>query len=684
MQNKYRVQASGTSVLAVAIAAYCGTGFAQEAAAPEGRLEEIVVTARQRAENLNEVPDSITAFTADAIEQRGIESIEDALSFVPAVSFVNAQDAGLSSISIRGIGQVRNGEPPVAIVIDGVQLSSADQIKQALVDVERIEVLKGPQGALYGRNAIGGAIVIETQRPSRELTGRATLTAGNGNERTLEAVLSGPIVADAAGFRLVGGYSDFDGVIDNATLDRKVDFYESRYLRGKVLVDTGGPWTVDLTGSWSDFDGGASWYIPLPNGQPNNTSLPVVADELGTSTRELRDFSAKIDVDLNGMQLRSVTAASNVEVSLFEDLDWTAQPMLAATQDRKVDSWSQELRLTSGSKQRVRWVGGLYYLEADRDIDTVVLIPPRPYFSSPAVRSTESSEASAAFGQLNIDLNEALELTLATRYDRDRRTLTDRLAGGERSSSFDAWQPKISLAYRLDDATLYATAARGFRSGGFNPPNTIFAPIYDAERTTSYELGAKSTWLDGRLQANTAVFLTQYDDQQQFVLSGATQGIVNVRESEIRGVELELRAKPTRSLEFAVALSAMNSEIKDYDGSATFVGNDVPLTYGWSSNVSAQYSFDVGPAAVSLWGGYEHRANLYWHIDNADKQDPVDLVNARITADLGSWRAALWATNLLDKEYTEEFFANEFLGLFNDIRYPGTPRRYGLSLTYRF
>jgi iron complex outermembrane recepter protein len=684
MDDTSSVSSMGKGLVAAALAAYCGAGAAQDVAPSSSALEEVVVTARQRAEKLSEVPDSITAFTAEAIEQRGIESIEDALSFVPSVSFVNAQDAGLSGISIRGIGQVRNGEPPVAIVIDGVQLSSPDQIKQALTDVERIEVLKGPQGALYGRNAIGGAIVIETKRPSDHLSGRATLTAGNGNERTAEGVLSGPIAGDVAGFRLVAGYTDFDGVIDNVTLDRKVDFHESRYMRGKLLVDTGGPWSLDLTSSWSDFDGGASWYIPLPDGRPNDTSIPVEADELGRSTRELRDISAKVDVDLGGVQLRSVTAASKVEVSLFEDLDWTAQPLLAANQDREVTSWSQELRLTSGSDQRVRWVGGVYYLDADRDIDTTVLIPPRPFVASPAVRSTESSQASAAFGQANIDLSDALELTLALRYDRDRRTLTDRLAGGERSNTFDAWQPKVSLAYRLDDATLYATAARGFRSGGFNAPNTIFAPIYDAEIATSYELGSKTTWLDGRLQADAAVFLTRYDDQQQFILSGATQGIVNVKESEIRGVELELRAKPTRNFELAVALSTMDSEIKNFDGSRTFVGNEVPLTYGWSSNVSAQYSFDVGRALVSLWAGYERRADQYWHIDNADKQEVVDLTSARITADLGSWRATLWAQNLLDKKYTEEFFANEFLGLFSDIRYPGTPRRYGLSVTYQF
>ncbi len=682
MCDSRKVKTHG-KLLVAAMAAYCGTGTAQEVT-PFAALEEVVVTARQRAENLSEVPDSITAFTAEAIERRGIESIEDALSFVPSVSFVNAQDAGLSSISIRGIGQVRNGEPPVAIVIDGVQLSSADQIKQVLTDVERIEVLKGPQGALYGRNAIGGAIVIETKKPSNDLGGRVTLTAGNGNERTVEGVLSGPIVADAAGFRLVAGYSDFDGVIDNVTLNRKVDFHESKYARGKLLVDTGGPWSLDVTGSWSDFDGGASWYIPVPDGQPNNTSIPVQADELGHSARELKDISAKLDVDVGGMSLRSVTAASKVEVSLFEDLDWMPQSLLAAAQDRKVDSWSQELRLTSASEQRVRWVGGLYYLETDRDTDTTLLIPPRPFLTVPAVRSTESSEAAAAFGQLNIDITDPLELTLALRYDREQRTLTDRLAGGERDTTFDAWQPKVSLAYKLTDVTFYGTAARGFRSGGFNAPNTIFQPIYDSELTTSYELGTKSSWLGGRLHADAAVFLTRYDDQQQFVLSGATQGIVNVDESEIRGVELELRARPTASLELAASFSVMDSEIKKYNGAAAIAGNEVPLTYGWSSNLSAQYTFDVGPAEVSLWGGYERRSDLYWHIDNADRQEAVNLANARLTVALSSWRATLWAQNLFDEKYTEEFFANEYLGGFSDIRYPGTPRRYGVSLTYQF
>jgi iron complex outermembrane receptor protein len=333
----------------------------------------------------------------------------------------------------------------------------------------------------------------------------------------------------------------------------------------------------------------------------------------------------------------------------------------------------------------------VYYLDADHMVDTVLLLGPTPYTPLPVVRSTETSKAAAGFGQTNIDLSDRMELTLALRYDQDRRTLTDRLtAAPDRSHTFNAWQPKVSLSYRLahgpaSDSMVYATAARGFRSGGFNAPNTMFQPIYNSELTTSYELGVKSSWLEDRLQANAAVFYTNYDNQQVFVLaSGAVQGIVNVAKTRLDGAELELRAKPTAHLELDAAISRIDSRIQNFNGTSTFVGNKVPLTYGWSSNLSAQYTFQAGPAVISLWGGYERRTDNYWHIDNADKQAPVDLVKARIAVDVGSWRTTLWAQNLLNKAYTEEFFAKEYAGTFNDIRYPGNPRLYGVSLLYRF
>jgi iron complex outermembrane recepter protein len=383
--------------------------------------------------------------------------------------------------------------------------------------------------------------------------------------------------------------------------------------------------------------------------------------------------------------LSSVTSVSRVDVSLYEDLDWFAAPFLIVFQDRAGKSWSQEVRYTSGSSQPTRWVAGAFYQDTDQDIDSILGLGPTPYTTFPVARPTNKSRAAAAFGQINQDLTEAIELTMALRYDRDDREQQDRLGGGpNRKKAFDAWQPKVSLAYKFRDSMLYTTIARGFRSGGFNPPAGGFDAVYAAEKTTSFEVGAKSSWLDGRVQVNGAGFLTKFDDQQQFVLNGPNQGIVNIRKTEIRGIELELRSRPVADLELSAGVSLLDSKIKDFDGTALYHGNHVPLAYGFSSVLSAQYGIDLFGGRGSLRVDYTRRADNYWHIDNADKQSATDLVNASLNWERGPFRAQIWSRNTFDKKYTEEFFANEFLGLFGDIRYPGSPRRYGLSLSYSF
>ena len=685
-----------TALTISGVAAARGTEKPRAAKEPDPpHLAEIVVTARGWRENLQHVPDSVSVFTQRVLEERGIRSIQDAVSYVPSVSFVNSQDAGLSNITVRGIGQVRNGEPPVAVVVDGVELSSPDEIKQVLDDVARIEVLKGPQGALYGRNALGGAIVIDTAKPSDDYTARVQAGAGNGAYRQTSGMVSGPLVPQLAAFRLTAGYSDFGGLIENVTLHQKVDFDTSKYARARLLLgkslSDGGPWSLDIIGSWSKFEGGASYYIPLPDGEPNNTSIPVQAGQLGRSGRLLKDISARLDLAVGRLDLRSITAGSRVDVSLLESIDWTPDTFLGATQSRRAGSWSEDLRLISPTNQRIRWVAGVYYLDVDRVTDTTLLLGPVPYTPVPVVGTDELSKASAAFGQVDIDLTHRVSLTLADRYDRDQRTLENHLTGGpDRPHTFDAWQPKVSLSYRLPetlahDAMVYATAAKGFRSGGFNAPNTVFPPIYQSEVVTSYEVGEKSSWLHGRLQANGAVFLERDDNRQIFILAaGAQQGIINARRTRVDGAELQLRAEPAQGLEIDLSLSRLDSRILDFNGTSLYVGNKVPLTYGWSSALSTQYSFLVGPATMTLWAGYERRADNFWHIDNADRQAPVDLVNMRLAAEFGSWTATLWSKNLLDKAYTEEFFAKEYAGTANDIRYPGEPRTYGLTLTYRF
>ena len=206
---------------------------AEESELQESEMEVIEVTSRQRKENIQEVPMAITVFGEQDIEDLGIERAADFISLTPNMTMVEAQNAGTSFITIRGLTQVRNGESPVAISVDGVLQISPNQFNQDLYDIAQIEILKGPQGALYGRNAIGGAINITTKAPTDELTGYAELDLGNGGLKALSGAISGPMT-DTLNYRITASYKDFDGLIDNVYLNEKVDFQQDKNIRGRL------------------------------------------------------------------------------------------------------------------------------------------------------------------------------------------------------------------------------------------------------------------------------------------------------------------------------------------------------------------------------------------------------------------------------------------------------------------
>lgn len=672
--------------------------WSQSAGTPaiDGRDAELVVTARKRAENVQKIPDSVAVLSARDIEEAGIRDVSAATSLIPNLSLVDSQDAGTVSISIRGIGQVRNGEAPVAIVVDGVQLNAADMIKQSLFDLERIEVLKGPQGALYGRNAIGGAINITTKAPSNDFHGGLTGEYANGNDRRIIGSVSGPIVPDRLLFRVAGDYRKVDGLFHNVTLDRKVDFRRDLNLRGRLMFTPTDQLTIDLRGSYGNLDGGASWYIALPDNSPNDTRTPIAGDFLGYSGRDFDEQSLKIDYAFGGATFTSITARSKTDLDFIEDLEWLPASILGAKQRRQLESFTQEFRLTSDSAQRLRWTVGGFYLDGAKKIDTVILIspdpnasrlPPEAYAQAPVSRTTEKMETIAAYGQLNYDLTDALELTLALRYDHDRRRLENRLETlADRKTSFDEWQPKLSLKYDIDaDTMVYGTIARGFRSGGFNPPTDVFPAVYRPETADSIEIGSKNSFFGRALTLNLAGFYTRYKNQQVFVLNVADQGVVNIAKTDILGLEAEAVLRPAEGLELFASLGLIDSKIKNFNGTALYRGNKVPLTYGWSYNLGAQYRHALSDTA-SLTGriDYSGKGNNYWHIDNVDKQDDVHLVNARLTLDMGRYTVAAFVENLFDVAYTEEFFAKTFSAGLTDIRYPGTPRRYGVTASLKF
>jgi iron complex outermembrane receptor protein len=432
-------------------------GPATVLAAEVAAIEEIVVTARRRDEALSDIPASINAFSAEEIRFAGIETPHDFIALTPNVTLVQTQNAGNSFINIRGISQARNSEMSAAVLVDGVLMTNPAQFNQQLFDIEQIEVLRGPQGALYGRNAIGGAITIRTKDPTDEFEGVIELGGESGPGYKVRGSVSGPIT-DTLKFRLSGSYFDTDGNIDNEFLDEEADPYEDRSARLKLLWDPTDSFSADLRFYGSELETQALYFNIAA--EADDTSLDVRVNNPGVNERDMYGFSLKLDLDTDVGTFTSITAYDDLEELLTGDqfnfvprpesfinndpfgaflrfLTGDAATDLSQNQYLEVDAWSQELRFTSPADRALRWIVGGYFIATDRFISTgnqidrgngvfPVYKKPRPsIFVDPTDPSPQlgllvdeqDNFAWALFGEVALDLTSQLELAVSLRYD---------------------------------------------------------------------------------------------------------------------------------------------------------------------------------------------------------------------------------------------------------------------------
>lgn len=546
------------SLLAAAAAlALQGSAWAQAAAPATDAngdsvaTETVVVRARGRDESQLSVPMSVKALSSKAIEDAGIRKPGDFVAIMPNLSLAETQSVGTSFMTIRGLSQVRNGEAPMAVVVDGVIQSDAKQFTQDLFDIQTIEVLRGPQGALYGRNASGGAILIRTKQPSNTTTGFAQLSLGTGAEKAAQAAVSGAIVNDKLFYRLAGSYTDRDGYIDNLTLHRKADPYRDSTLRGLLKWNVSDALTLDLRANRvRDTAGGGNFqYQPTHlnadctadlnnvfdfSRLDANRVVPFVcANNFGKNTRDMDELTLKADYDLGFATLRGTVSHNKVVEYLAADqFPYTGSKAIfggafdgTQTQYTNVSSDSYELRLTSASQKGLRWMGGVYGLKTQRFVSTTVgsdlgkgvvdiTYDPAPATSTNPTTSWMAdhnhNKASAVFGNVDYDITPALEASLAVRYDRDEReqvidprqdaaglptgcSATNTAACTKRAS-YSATQPKVSLRYKLDARSLvYASVGKGFRSGQFNQSGVAVAAAKANVNGVKDQIGAEGT-----------------------------------------------------------------------------------------------------------------------------------------------------------------------------------------------
>ncbi|MDB5366244.1 MAG: TonB-dependent receptor [Rhodospirillales bacterium] len=684
--------------------------LADTAAAQTAGTEEITVTARKREERLQDVPDAINVFTSARIEDAHIQTVRDVAQRVPNVSFTTGEQPGLLLINVRGIGQVRNGEPPIAVVIDGVQLYNINQITQNLFDIEQIEVLKGPQGSVYGRNAIGGAINIVTKQPSNEFTGRAELEFATGNDRRASAAISGPLVEDKLFFRVSGSTRSFDGNIQNELLHHPVNGENDNAFRLQLVATPTDRLKLDFRMSLDSVQSGAAWYTLVPPGADLNKILPVTADRLGVSHRLMRDYSFKVDYEMPFATLTSISAYSQMRAYLSEDFDFLPADLLSAVQTQPIRSWSEEMRLTSPQGSALRWQVGGYVLKTDQKIDSEIFLRPGASFlfvpfpiPAPtlfgATRATDDNLAYAFFGQASYRVLPDVELTAGLRYDVDQRNETDRGTAGSPKfdRSYNALQPKFSATWFLtDQAMVYASFGKGFRSGGFNPSARI-TKSFEAEKNTNYEIGAKTSWYDKRLTLNAAAFFTDVDNRQVYTFDqiSASQTISNpIPKAEIKGVELELNAKPVQGLELDLALGAQDSEITKYDprvfagtgAAGDFTGKKLPQVPTYTYAASIQYSWPVlRDVMLRARAEFNGSSDFYWEVDNLDKRNALNLINLRLTAEYKNFALGLFVENLANERYVLDYNAQRFSGApLGNYTLPAAGLRSGVQLRVQF
>jgi iron complex outermembrane recepter protein len=720
------------------VAGWVALSLATPVFAQTDALEEIVVTARKRDESYRDVPVTVDVFTAQAIESAGIRSPADFIALVPNMTLVETQNAGNAFVVVRGISQARNSEPSVAVLVDGVLETNPAEFNQELFDIAQIEVLKGPQGALYGRNAIGGAIIIRTREPADEFEGTVRAGVGNGTSERAQLAVSGPIdAAKTLKYRASLNFYNTDGYLQNTYLNEKAD--PSRDYSGRVRLTWkpsdafSGDFRVaadrlETRGFYfvvprDDENNPFSTFMTPPNA--NNVSTPITVNNPGEDNRDLFSTSLKLDFDTGHGTVTSISAYDKTKEIITGDafdfrprLDSIFNALLGTdlnqSQFLNVKAWSQELRFTSPRNNFVNWIAGAYFVHTERFISTgnmadtgagvfPVYETPRLTGDNPSatfLADRQNNNAWAVFGDATFEITSQVELDTAIRYDEDSRSNTtdtptaflpdpSAFNGEVRKHTWSESQPKVTLRYKpADDLTVYGGWSRGFRSGGFNQTgvgavaraNNILGvnDLFNAEVADTYEVGVKEQFLDRRVSAELSGFYTKSRNGYFFVFLAAnsTQNLGNLN-ATYKGAEIELTARATEHLDLFGNFGYTRSRITAM-ADPKVIGNEAPLVSRTTANLGVQYRQPLANELNAvLRVDYQEIGRTWWDPYNVTSRDPLNLVDARLGVEADRWSVTAWSKNLTDKKYNTEFSPGGFL-------WKALPRRYGVDLTYRF
>jgi iron complex outermembrane receptor protein len=738
----------------VATALPIDTALAQGGPAPAAGLEEIVVTARKREERLQETPISITAMSGEALADRRIGTTQELARVVPNLVVSQGQSvSGNSSAGayfIRGIGQIDfllNTDPGVGLYIDGVYVARSIGSILDLIDVERVEVLRGPQGTLFGRNTIGGAISVVSAPPSETAGVELRGTLGSFDLRDARLTLNGPLGETLAG-KVAVLWRERDGWVDRVTDGSRMGDEESLGARAALRWQPAESLRFDLALDYVDQEGTAppgnvvqiietANFPGFHNGAlvgppcvppPGSLTDPRcfnpqweasdLLEEQGTfaSHQELQVFGASLTAEWTlgaDLSLRSITGYRDTDAVGNRDGDHT--PILIQT---TADDWgheqvSEELQLLgAGFDERLDWILGAFYLSEEGENLQQVTFPVVALQSGGSV----DNDNFAVFGQATYDLTERLSLTAGVRYtDETKRFLPDQFVTAdplglfppgsvpgfrlvpfvESERSISETTPLVNLAYRWTDRFMvYGTWSEGFKSGGFT--QRIFPPLpapppFDPEFAESYELGFKFDSENARLRLNGAAYFTDYTDLQVQVLVGVQPLTANAGGAEVQGFELELQAVPVEDLEISAGVGYTDAEYTSLDPTVLATGVTLDSEFAqvpeWTGTFDVAYTFRAEFGRLTPRAGLTYRSASFMNAANTPslRQDGYTLLDASLAYETqdGRWRFTAYGQNLTDEIYVNGGFADLVDQGYAEVAV-ARPREYGLTVEFRY
>ncbi|MGE3492519.1 MAG: TonB-dependent receptor [Vicinamibacterales bacterium] len=686
--------------------------FAQSNQTPSITLPTVIVTAQKEAEDVKAVPASITAVTSETIANAGLRVVTDAAMFAPNTVFTEFTARKVSNARFRGIGS-SPGNPAITTYIDGVPQLNSNSSNVELLDVDQIEFVRGPQSPLFGRNTLGGIVNVTSTRPSTSRwTGSVVAPFGDFGSKEVRGNVSGPL-GDTAAISLAAGRQQRDGYTVNQVTGNDLDSRDGTFAKAQLMLTPNANWLARVIYSHERNRDGD--YALGDLAAIRATPFAVSRDFEGFTNRDINSTTVNLRANGELVSIESTTGFVKWNTEDETDLDYTPLPLATRSNSEEDFQFTQEVRLASPENAplqlsdtvTLKWQGGVEYFKQNYDqvavnsLGAFVLSPQIPFpVAQTSPEAAIDSSGVGVFGHGTVSFSDKTDVTVGLRFDREQSEaalntfFSPAIAPANPVAAEDTFSdvsPQFAFAFRpTADSSIYASASRGFKAGGFNPAALPGSEAYGEEHAWHVEGGVKATMAAGRVSANAAVFSIEWDDLQLNVPNPFVPGqfyIANVGGATSRGVEVDLTARPHASLDLFASFGYTHARFAagTTAGGVDVADNKLPYTPDYTALVGAQLSRAV-TSAVTIYGRAEAVMYGAFEYDEANtaRQDAYSLANFRAGA-RGRWLfGEAWIRNAFDTMYVPIAIPYQGFAPSGFIGENGRPRTFGVSAGVTF